>query len=87
MKKIPNEVFVITSIDYQYNDEYYYATEENSGSPVCYFSSVDDANKKCQELNLVARKEYSPEDFECYNRDIDLNDIDFFQVIKVPIGK
>ena len=83
-----NVVFVVMSIDYAYNDEYYYRNETDGGSPQFYYLQKEEAEAKCQEMNLKDRSIYDLKDFEnCGDRDQqDMNDIDFYQVVAVPLG-
>lgn len=43
--------YTIVEIDFQYNDEVYYPTEQNSGKPIELYTSLENAKSRLDELN------------------------------------
>ena len=50
-------VYAIVSISYDYNDEIYFASEDNAGTPVMIFNKKEDAENKCFIDNLSAARQ------------------------------
>lgn len=80
-------VYVVCSIDYDYNDEYYYTNGEDSGSPIKVFTDRERAEDECERKNVeeffrsynwnnsgcVNPIEYSDEGW--YGLDVDYDDL------------
>ena len=44
--------FVIMATHFEYNDEYSYSLEGNPGVPVAVYPTEEEANARCEELEL-----------------------------------
>lgn len=78
-----NDIFLISEIGYEYNDNYW--SENGGGYPVKYYKIKEEAYKVCAELNKKARKEAEKEAYK-YSEDVAIEDLEFYVVIKVPLG-
>lgn len=77
-------VYVIVAANFEYNDNYYYSTD--GGHPVKFYTSQEDAVTACQKMNDDQRMQVDPEDYRDGHDDVDINDIDFYYVVTVPVG-
>jgi len=82
-------VFILVEHGWRYNDEYYRHQGYQTIEPVCY-SSREQAEKVCEELNEKMRNYYSEED-TFYDPDSDEDDltkdqIEFYEVMPVQLN-
>lgn len=84
-----SEIYVVMSVGWEYDDNYYHKPEHGGGNPECYYVNKEDAESKCHEFNIQARSQHHPGDFQTYDHEgdeFDMNEIDFFVVVPVQVG-
>jgi hypothetical protein len=54
-----NKIYIVSRIGWQYDDDNYYCTDDNSGKPIIGFSTLERANAECLIRNIDAYRELS----------------------------
>ena len=87
-KTSTGEIYVVVENSFEYNDEYYYRSGDG-GIPKVYFTSKQEAEERCQQLNEYARSSASAEDYnDGYNdSEFSLDNIVFYEVFTITLGE
>lgn len=80
------KVYVIVENSFEYNDEYYYRNGDG-GVPKLYFTSLKEAEERCDQMNQHARASADPADYSDGYGENCIDDIEFFGVYGITLGE
>lgn len=70
------KIYIIQSIGWEYNDEYYYRHEDESGTPKKAYKTAEKAEEECLKLNISTYDQISSSSYKNISHFIASDDLE-----------